>query len=57
MFNKGGTPKILKRSTRHLIPIEVNCNDESEVPLMADSNFNEDSLDPFWQLANIVGNS
>jgi len=57
VFNIGGTLKILKRSTRHLIPIEVNCNDESEVPLMADSNFNEDSLDPFWQLANIVGNS
>jgi len=43
--NEGGPPRILKRSTRHLIFIEVSCNDETEVPPMVDLNSNEDPLD------------
>ena len=43
--NEGGPPKILKRRTRHLIPIEVSCNDESNVSPLVDLNSNEDSLD------------
>jgi len=45
MINEGGPPMILKRSIRHLIPIEVSCNDEPEVSPMVDLNSNEDSLD------------
>ena len=45
MSNEAGPPRILKRSTRHLIPIEVSCeDDEANVPSVVDSTKN--SFDP-----------
>ena len=43
--NEAGPPRILKRSTRHLISIEVSCeDDEANVPPVVDLNKN--SCDP-----------
>ena len=43
--NEGGPPRILKQSTCHLTPIEVNCKeDEANVPPMVVSN--ENSCNP-----------
>ena len=56
--NEGGPPRILKRSTRHLIPIEVNCDeDEADVPPMVVSNENPCNPSNHEDAVDDTGNS